>query len=418
MTQQQQTTAPKAVTDADLANIVGMSRDEREINRRLTWAARECFLVSPSTVCSLQPGCAVSFAALWVDPKNDSHDVGAGKRGLLGTTLLRLANAAGISWDAHRSGRMDPGNSPHIVHWHAAGAWRGLDGTVLSVPGDLQMDLSNDSDQTRKVMESAKAKTKWTNGREEIIVPAAEVGRIQLRDTRAKILEHAQKKAELRAIRQALALRSYTEAELLTKPFIVARLVFTGHDVDPEVERANKAAIRANMLGGSQALFGAPPVHHALPSAPMPFRLSPAPSATIDGEILDDVEPELRRTPPPPPPTPTPKPTESYPEPNGSGVPPAAPAHPPAGAAGPARSGQPSGFTIPGGRSKGCPIEDADDQDLRFWIGRITDGLDRPDNAKFRDRNVSQVAAMQAELSYRQQGSLGGGHVDDDQIPH
>jgi hypothetical protein len=369
------TATHEAARAADtFADASGMLDRVDAINARLEALSTRCHLCSPSTTCALPPGCAASFTLVRIDPATESHSVGGGRRSLLRTALLKLANAAGISWDARASGRVDPGTDPRVVHWHAAGAWRGLDGTVLPVVGDCQMDLRDNGDQALEILANARGDTPQEREAK---------GRRTLLATRAKILEHAQSKAELRAIRKALGIRSYTEAELRAKPFAVVRLVYLGHDEDPDVERENKRAIRAQMLGGVRALFGPPAEervssYRALPPAPTVQALPPA-SNVHDAEV-DDAPPERD----------------------------------PEDLADEAPAPACSGFTIPGGRSKGTPIEDADDSDLSYWGNRLADDL-AAGNSKpqFRERDEALVAAIQDEqqrragtMSIRNEGDL------------
>jgi hypothetical protein len=69
-----------------------------------------------------------------------------------------------------------------------------------------------------------------------------------------------------------------------------------------------------------------------------------------------------------------------------------------------------SGFTIPGGRSKGRPLEEADDTDLTYWGGRLeqelTDGTGKP---QFRERNEALACAIRAEQGRRAGGDADGG---------
>ena len=352
------------------ADFGGMLERVDQINARLEALSARCHLCSPSTTCALPPGCAVSFTMVRIDPSTESHSVGGGKRSLLRTALLKLANAAGISWDARASGRADPGTDPRVVHWHAAGAWRALDGTVLPVVGDCQMDLRDGSDQALEILANSRGDTA---GEREA------KGRRTLLATRAKILEHAQSKAELRAIRKALAIRGYTEAELREKPFAVVRLVYLGHDEDPEIERENKRAIRGQMLGGMLALFG-PPVQEQAPRmlAPVPTVHALPPASNIpDAEVDDDA------------------PHEQDPA-------PAATPHEPTPASAPTSR---SGFQIPGGRNKGAAIEDADDRDLSYWAGRISEDLDAgKTKPAFRERDEALARAIRAEQGRRAGG--------------
>lgn len=251
------------------------------INARLAALSTKCHLLTPSTTAASPPGCAVSFTMIRIDPATETHNVG-GKRSLLRSALLRLANAAGISFDARASGRADDGKAPYLVHWHSSGAWRDLSGVVLPVVGDCLMDLRDGSAQAREVLASARGDTPDERRAK---------GERTLQAMRAKILEHAQSKSELRAIRRALAIRAYTEQELREKPFVVCKLVYLGHDEAPDVARENARAIREQMLGGVRALFGPPvvPTFQARVLAPAPSTTRALPPARVaDAEIDDD----------------------------------------------------------------------------------------------------------------------------------
>lgn len=363
------------------------------VNATLALAAEKFHVLSPSTHCPILPvGCVVSLTPVAISVETDTFDVGGGKRSITRAGLLRLANAAGVQWRTGASGRRDDGRNPYLVHWHAEGAWRSLDGTWLPVTGDCLMDLRDDSAQTRKILESARAKTDRNTGR--VLATAESVGRIQLRDTRAKLLEHAQSKAQCRAIRAALAIRTYTAAELATKHFLVARLAWVGTD-----DAEDRRAIRESFLGAHAALFGderAP--RFALPAA-APVRQLP--QTTDDGEILDDPpdaiidEPQRANADAAPQPEPQ---QQQASEPQGAS---SGPAVPDAELV-PDEPTARSGHVIPGGRAKGTPIEDADDRDLRYWADRIAqaleDGTGRPE---FRERDETLVRAMRAEMARR-----------------
>jgi len=382
------TTTPAQQPPASRAlALTGSFDDASKINERLRDAAERFFLVSPATSCPrLAPGCVVSTSIVAINPETETHDVG-GKRALLKTALLRLANAAGIAWRPGASGRVDDGRHPYVCHWHAEGVWRGLDGTWLPVVGDCQMDLRDGSAQTTKVLESARAKT---NSDGSIRVSAAEVGRVQLRDMRAKILEHAQSKAQLRGIRSALAIRSYTAAELAAKPFVVAKLCWVGSD-----SADDRAAIRESFLRASNALFGqASPLN--LP-APAPARAAlVASTITTDGEIVDDFEEPFASEPPG---------ADGPAEPTGEAPAPGPTATPPTAAAAPATEAPGrSGHVIPGGHSKGVAVEDAADRDLSYWIDRLDRSL-ADGTSRSKERDTALVKAMSAELTRRQEAT-------------
>lgn len=60
-----------------------------------------------------------------------------------------------------------------------------------------------------------------------------------------------------------------------------------------------------------------------------------------------------------------------------------------------------SGEVIPFGRSKGLPVEEAEDKDLHFVLERVRAGLDDPDKARWRDKNQKLVDAIERELETR-----------------
>lgn len=58
-------------------------------------------------------------------------------------------------------------------------------------------------------------------------------------------------------------------------------------------------------------------------------------------------------------------------------------------------------FVIPFGRTKGTPIGDAETKDLTFIAGRLKEGLDDPDKARYRAKNEELIAAIERELETR-----------------
>jgi hypothetical protein len=370
-------TAP-AAQPASQALVVSGTFDNNTINAQLALAAQKCHLISSATSASLPPGCVVACSVVQVTPA-DVYDVGGGKKALLRTALLKIANAAGVCWNASASGRIDDRRHPYLVHYHAEGAWRGLDGQWLPVVGEVLLDLRDGSAAVAKILESARAR-----GDGNVRVTAAEVGRIQVRDTRAKILEHAQSKAELRGIRKALAIRSYSLSELAAKPFCVFKPVWVGTD-SPD----DRAAIRESFLRGAAAMFGESAARR-LAAAPIAPALPPASDFTADGEVIDEFEPEPAAAAPEPTPAPAPQAATS-----------AAPASPAPETAPP--TGPRSGLVIPGGRSKGTAIEDADDRDLTYWADRLEQGL-ADGSARDAARDEALARAMRAEQARRDEG--------------
>ncbi|MCX6951316.1 MAG: hypothetical protein NTV51_03905 [Verrucomicrobia bacterium] len=65
------------------------------------------------------------------------------------------------------------------------------------------------------------------------------------------------------------------------------------------------------------------------------------------------------------------------------------------------RPAAPSGLTIPFGRSKGKPLSEADDKDLRWVAGAVRKSLDDPAKERWRAKNAELLAAIDAELAGR-----------------
>jgi len=402
------------------ARISGSYKNAMQITKVLAWLRDHAHLISPAYACARLPeGCEVGISVVWVDPKTDAHDVGMGKFGLLKHALNRISSAAGVRFDPNASGRLDDGSDPYYVHYRAVGAWRHLDGSILPIVGDKEMDLRDGSAQVERVLKTSRDAEK------------------QIREMRAFILGHAQSKAELRAIRKALGIRSYSPQEL-EKPFAVVNLAFTGFSEDPTIRRENAAAIRNSMLGGAQALFGPPPGNTvttpALPMAsnvPIQIGHAPPPVGATRAELDDDSSPAL-------PPgnvidtTATPVP-ESARAPRATRSQAAAPAPAP-GTTSSNGTRQSSGLTMKFGKAKGKPIEEASDNDLQWYTETVEKSIDDPGKSRFREQNERELAILRAELAHRRGGAApapaatphpnaapadfgGGDYNTDDEIP-
>lgn len=361
---------------------VGSFESGSRANEILQAASEQFHLVSPaSSVGSLPEGCEIATAFVQVDRANETYDVGAGKRGLAKVALDRIAAAAGVSWDPVASCRLDDGSDPYYCLFRAVGTMRGFDGTPVTITGTKEMDLRPQSPQVVALEERARAKHKSAD--------------LQIREMRLHVLAHAESKARLRAIRSVGIRTSYSDADL-EKPFLVARLVFTGRTQDPTLER-EFALMRAQaMLGSVTALYGAAPAPQLVAAPPvqrMSSGVRPPPvgrSVDLDEEDI----PEPRRSPPPPPQ-------------RGSH---AAPAAPPSGGGGPKRgggSGSGSDFVVPFGKSKGLTLDLVDAADLEWLAGAFRRLADDPEKARFRAKNLEALEAVQAEIAYRAAGGEG-----------
>lgn len=298
----------------DAQVVAGSFREATEVNAQLEHAMSQYHLVSPATSCgSLPEGCEVALSLIKVDPNTDKGGpgevapVGGGKLSLSGFVLKRIGAAAGISWDMNATGRLDDGSDPHYASYRAVGWVRNFDGSARCISGEVEIDMREGSPQ----LVAMKARAKDGANIES-----------QIRDTRLFILRHAETKAKLRAIADMGVKRSYTAAEL-SKPFCVARLMWTGRTNDPELKRVFAEKTADAMIGAASAMYGtqsapmqrapaalqaaAPP---ALAGHPPPALGSASRSWDDEHDLIDMEQPYAA-----PPARPTPKPEPTHPAP-------------------------------------------------------------------------------------------------------
>jgi hypothetical protein len=350
----------------------GSFSDARRATQALEEAGKRYNLVSPATsVGALPEGCAVALTLVAVDVDNDTYNV-TGKRGLGKSKLQQIAAALGVSWDPIASGRLDDGSDPYYVRWRAVGTYRAFDGQVQTLVAEKELDLRPGSPTCVGLEQQQAAKQKSADG--------------QIREMRMHIQQHAETKAQLRAIRSLGLKTSYTTAEL-AKPFVCARIMFTGQSADPELRREFARLTAESFLSGQKGLYGRSPVGGLSEPVPAPARLAAPPPVgrgTDDsGEYAFDTstpsEPAQQQT------QQQPK-TEAKP-------------------AQPTQSGghASSGFKIPGGKAKGTPLEDAEDRDLEYWAERIGKELNAG-TSRDEERDGALHAALVAELQGRKDG--------------
>jgi hypothetical protein len=348
------------------APINATLRAPDKITDMLQKASTQYHLVSPCVSCGeISDGFSVAFSSVLVDIGDTYDTKGGGKRGLHRVVLDKIATAAGISWDPVYSRRLDNGRDPHYCQFQAVGIYKQFDGTECRIIGTKQMDLRAGSPQIAGMSDK------------------------ELAMQRQHIVSHAETKARLRAIAALGIKRAYTQDEL-QKPFVVARLVFTGHSDDPEMRRefARVKAIAA--VGGREALYGAlqqaPATMAPNPTvAALPPPADPPPVGTVGADEDDVPSGEID-----------------------DGVPASEP--PPTGAKPPQQSTarhsdeprQPSGFRAPFGRDKGKTVEDMSDENLEWLRNAIAEKLANPDeDPRFRGHNQKLLAALEGEVSWR-----------------
>lgn len=332
-----------------IERVQGTYRAAEDANDRMAWAMENAHLISPaSSVGAMPEGVGLALTIVSVDPKNDTYSTDGGKLGLGKATLQKIAHAIGISWDPMRSGRIDDGSNPYYVRWKAVCTYRAFDGQQQTLCAEKELDLRDGSPAASELKPRA------------------------LAQMRLHISAHAETKAQLRAIRSLGIKTSYTKEEL-KKPFVAARVLFTGQTDDPILKRAFAERTAAAFLGGNEMLYGTSPPAPPLPSlAPPPVGTVPADPGDVAGFLAPVEQP------------PAPAPTQQAEKP----------------AAPPREPGEASGFTILGGQAKGLPIEDAEERDLQYWAGRLASDLEKG-TSRDAARDQEILEAYQAELLSR-----------------
>jgi len=199
------------------------------------------------------------------------YEIASDQFGLSKTVLQKIQTAAGISWDPEASYRADNGSEPFYCEYVAVGSYYQFDGTPQTLMGRKEVDLRDGSALCREAHEKAEASArayvskwrKWGNESDEAfeerkrakIRDAHERAEKNIRQARIHIVSLTETKAQLRAIRSLGIKTSYSLREL-EKPFVIARLAFTGQSDDPELRRLFAEGTMNYMLRGRAALFG------------------------------------------------------------------------------------------------------------------------------------------------------------------
>jgi hypothetical protein len=276
-----------------IAEVEGTYRSSERATMALQQAAHLGHLVTPASVCGVLPeGCALALSAVLIDVKNETYDL-SGKRGLSKSALDKIAGAAGISWDPMLSRRLDNGADPSYCHYKAVGRVRDFDGTVRILQGEVEIDVREGSAQVEEIRVKADRRAKKEN-------KPSDGGENQILELRKFILRHAESKAKNRAIR-SLGLRTSFAASELEKPFVVAKVQFTGQTDDPMLKPIFAKSIADSFTNANQALFGAPlalPAADGTHAAP-PIGTVGASESDFEADG-DEVPPSSRPSSPPP----------------------------------------------------------------------------------------------------------------------
>ncbi len=242
-----------AIRDAD--KLAGSYSDANGAANALREAMGQFNLVSPATSCGMLPeGTGIALSFVYVDitkvgnkfPAKEVFGLPGGDLGLSATTLKKIASAAGIEWDPVLSGRLDDGRTPRYAAFRAVGYVKNFDGSPRTITGEKVLDLRGrdagdaaDSPQLSAMRDRAGESANFD---------------AQIRDMRLFLNEHVETKAKSRAIADMGIKRSYTPEEL-SKPFAVARLMWTGQTKDPELKRIFAEKQFDAMHGATKALY-------------------------------------------------------------------------------------------------------------------------------------------------------------------
>lgn len=360
--------------EGPLAKLLGPVDEPKDLTLRLEYAAKQFHLVAPQTAVGFIPeGCSVGLSAVTIDVDHETYPIpGSTKVGLGKVALDRIAAAAGISWDPRLSGRLDDASDPHYCRYRAVGIIRDFDGAVRQIVGEKEVDVRDGSPQVAAIIDRCIAKARKSNSGADAERRGRLAGETQIREIRLHILAHAETKARLRAIR-TLGIRTTYAPEELQKPFVVAKIVWTGRTDDPELRREFARVQQLAMLGAGAALFGAPSTP-SVAEAALRTKATPPPPVGAVVDAWDDDSgvteaPETKAEA-----GPGPRSHESH--------------------------QTQAAFVIPGGRAKGTPLSKADERDLTYWHKRIGEELEAG-TSKFPERDEDLFEALDDELRRR-----------------
>lgn len=285
--------------DGDLDRLVGDKTDPAGITNALQYAARAYHLISPSTTCGALPiGHAIRLDAVVIDVDEETYETDDEKRGLHRAALQRIASGVGLSWIG--STRLDDGANPWYWNIRADGVFRSFDGTIEARVGTDELDLRPGAPQRDLIVQRAidKALKDALDARHAKVFRNADpydVGRQrgenQVRAMAIKGYARCETTAQLRAIRSMGLRHSYTAAEL-RKPFVCARLIWTGRSDDPEIQRLLVEASVKRAMQGTALVYGDRPGAAVRATAPA-LQHAPAPAPATRDTLPPPREPSF-----------------------------------------------------------------------------------------------------------------------------
>lgn len=397
-----------------LDGLTGTFADPGRANSVLARCAEVGHLISPATIVSaLPPGIEISVSSVLVDVPLETYEPpGSSKRALSKVALDRIAGAAGVSWDASRSGVVDREENRCV--FTVSGSVLLLDGREREIAGTREIDVRDGSATYDAMIETSIAKAR-RGGSRDPEREGREAALNQIREIRKHLLSHTETKAALRAIRRGFSIRATYSVEELARPFLVVRPVFTGRTEDPELRRLFGQAVVDRFMGARERLYG-PPARFAKPIA-VDVRTERERADDVSGADDDDSAPGAPFAPD----ANVPRETSPGAAPRPQSSQPSGPV-PTAGQAGstPARGTSPSEAErslarpetsfrtrLPGkGRPADRPtLDQAETSQLEWWASTLTENLDggkTPD--RYRAADEDTLEAIEAELEWRSGG--------------
>lgn len=255
--------------DKRLDYICGTYRSVAAINKRLRNAAENYHLIAPSSTCSsLAEGLGVLFSVVHIG-LDEFYELEDGQVGFRRPVLERIASAAGVSERPNESGRLDACVHPHFCRYRVTIDVRGFDGRPLITSDEKEIDLREGSSRVKGVYQrfvDLARENHVTGGstsqdsaarRESMAAARFEAERL-VRRHRENILATCLTQARLRAIRTVGVAGAYAPEDI--KPFVVARVVFTGKSRDPETNRRFAEMTADSFLRSREVLYGQRPI--------------------------------------------------------------------------------------------------------------------------------------------------------------
>lgn len=291
----------KSTSEWAINNIAGTYSNVSEATAKLKLAAQNCHLIGGAAITPNIEGHDVQITVIPIN-KADCYPIKAAKpkdgepppvprKGIPKSTLMQIASAAGVEWDAPM--RLDDGRDPHYCLFQVKGRYMTIDGNYRTIVGERDVDVRDGADQIA--------------GKSEFAV----------QELRANMIRSAITKAKLRALRDAFGVSQGMPEPEIEKPFVFAKTVFTGRSDDPQARYLFAQVIAIKQLAASAALYGG-----AMPTLQLPSYEQPQPPRQLKARIIDCDENGEVIEPPPAPchsPAPPPPPPRSSGRANGNG---------------------------------------------------------------------------------------------------